>query len=87
MPSVAAVTEIGSAVARTSAAIVYEKIVRPRPTTLDRVPPSPAALTVEWLTAALCSRAPGARVERSARPEERRHIGPPNPRGNLQRRG
>jgi hypothetical protein len=63
MPSVAAVTEIGSAVARTSAAIVYEKIVRPRPTTLDRVPPSPAALTVEWLTAALCSRAPGARVE------------------------
>jgi thiamine kinase-like enzyme len=63
MPSVAAVTEIGSAVARTSAAIIYEKIVRPRPTTLDRVPPSPAALTVEWLTAALCSRAPGARVE------------------------
>jgi hypothetical protein len=63
MPSVAAVTEIGSAVARTSAAIVYEKIVRPRPTTLDRVPPSPAALTAEWLTAALCSRVPGARVE------------------------
>ena len=64
MPSIAAVTEIGSAVARTSAAIVYEKIARPRPTTLDQVPPSPAALTTEWLTAALCSGAPGARVER-----------------------
>jgi hypothetical protein len=64
MPSIAAVSEIGSAVARTSAAIVYEKIARPRPTTLDQVPPSPAALTNEWLTAALCSGAPGARVER-----------------------
>ena len=64
MPSIAAVAEIGSAVARTSAAIVYEKIARPRPTTLDQVPPSPAALTTEWLTAALCSRIPGARVER-----------------------
>jgi thiamine kinase-like enzyme len=64
MPSLAAVAEIGSAVAKTSAAICYEKITRPRPTTLDRVPPSPAALTTEWLTAALCSGAPGARVER-----------------------
>ena len=64
MPSIAAVAEIGSAVARTSAAIVYEKIARPRPTTLDQVPPSPAALTAEWLTAALCSAVPGARVER-----------------------
>jgi thiamine kinase-like enzyme len=64
MPSIAAVTEIGSAVARTSAAIVYEKIVRPRPTTLDQVPPSPEALTSEWLTAALCSGTSGARVER-----------------------
>lgn len=63
MPSLAAVAEIGSAVARTSAAIVYEKITRPRPTTLDQVPPSPAALTTEWLTAALCSGTPGARVE------------------------
>lgn len=63
MPSIAAVAEIGSAVARTSAAIVYEKIARPRPTTLDQVPPSPAALTTEWLTAALCSGTPGARVE------------------------
>ncbi|MCV7412570.1 aminoglycoside phosphotransferase family protein [Mycobacterium florentinum] len=66
MPSIAAVAEIGSAVARTSAAIVYEKIARPRPTTLDQVPPSPAALTTEWLTAALCSETPGARVERFA---------------------
>lgn len=63
MPSIAAVTEIGSAVARTSAAIVYERIVRPRPTTLDQVPPSADALTSEWLTAALCSETPGARVE------------------------
>ncbi|WP_293040312.1 aminoglycoside phosphotransferase family protein [Mycobacterium sp.] len=63
MPSIAAVTEIGSAVARTSAAIVYEKITRPRPTTLDQVPPSPSALTTEWLTAALCAGTPGARVE------------------------
>jgi thiamine kinase-like enzyme len=63
MPSIAAVTEIGSAVAKASAAIVYERIVRPRPTTLDQVPPSPEALTSEWLTAALCSGTPGARVE------------------------
>jgi thiamine kinase-like enzyme len=66
MPSIAAVTGIGSAVARTSAAIVYEKIVRPRPISLDQVPPSPAALTTEWLTAALCLGTPGARVEHFA---------------------
>lgn len=63
MPSIATVTEIGSAVARTSAAILYEKITRPRPITLDQVPPSPAALTTEWLTAALCAGTPDARVE------------------------
>lgn len=34
---------------------------RPR-TTLDDVPPSPEALTVEWLTLALCQRIPGAAV-------------------------
>lgn len=63
MPPLAAVMELGSAIARTSAAIVYETIVRPRPTTLDQVPPSPAALTADWLSAALCSSVAGARVD------------------------
>jgi len=47
---------------KTSAAIAYEELTRPRPT-LDEVPPSPAALTTAWLTAALCSSTPGARAE------------------------
>jgi len=42
--------------------IAKEKVLRPRPTSLREVPPSPEALTNDWLTAALCDGTPGARV-------------------------
>jgi hypothetical protein len=64
MPDIVSVAALGSTVARTVGTVAYERITRPRPTTLDQVPPSPTALTIEWLTAALCSGTPGARVER-----------------------
>ncbi len=42
--------------------VLAEKLRPRRPTDLAEVPTSPEALTNEWLTAALCSRHPGARV-------------------------
>jgi thiamine kinase-like enzyme len=42
--------------------IGWERITTPRPTSLGSVPPSPEALTVDWLTAALCFGHPGAAV-------------------------
>lgn len=42
--------------------IAKEKLTDPRPTTLREVPPSPAHLTQEWLTLALCDGTPGAKV-------------------------
>jgi thiamine kinase-like enzyme len=43
--------------------VTKERLTRPRPTTLREVPPSPDALTTEWLTAALCDGVPGAVVQ------------------------
>jgi len=42
--------------------VATERLVRPRPTTLREVPPSPEALTNEWLSAALCDGVAGAEV-------------------------
>lgn len=42
--------------------VTKERLTRPRPTSLRDVPPSPEALTTEWLTAALCDGVPGAGV-------------------------
>ena len=42
--------------------IAKEKLTNPRPTSLREVPPSPAHLTNEWLTLALCDGIPGAAV-------------------------
>jgi hypothetical protein len=48
--------------ARLTARVARELIAPRRPRSLDEVPASPSALTVEWLTAALCSEVPGAAV-------------------------
>lgn len=61
--SLASITAILGAVQRTGRSILWERLVRPKPTTLDKVPPSVDALTREWLTAALCSDVPGAEVD------------------------
>jgi Phosphotransferase enzyme family len=47
---------------RIGAHLVNERLRRPRPTTLAEIPPSTDALTLEWLTAALCRGVPGAWV-------------------------
>ena len=51
-----------SAINRIARNVAYEKLARPRPTDLSEVPPSPQALTPEYLTAVLCADHPGARV-------------------------
>lgn len=42
--------------------VAKEKLTNPRPTSLREVPPSPAHLTNEWLTLALCDGVPGAEI-------------------------
>jgi aminoglycoside phosphotransferase (APT) family kinase protein len=42
--------------------VLYEKVARPPAYRLDEVPYSPYAITPQWLTAAICSGAPGAIV-------------------------
>ena len=58
MSKIAMVRQIGSLAGH----VLREKVRPVRPTDLSQVPASPEHLTVDWLTAALCSRAPGARV-------------------------
>ncbi|MFA5630135.1 MAG: hypothetical protein WC997_01380 [Porticoccaceae bacterium] len=59
-----------SAINRIGRNVAWERLTDPRPTTLDEVPPSPQALTVEYLTAVLCGDHPGARVTAVALGEE-----------------
>jgi len=54
--------ELAGLVGRVGYQIAKERVFRPRPTTLREVPPSPEALTTEWLTRALCDGVPGAAV-------------------------
>jgi hypothetical protein len=42
--------------------ILWERMVRPRPTRLPQVPASTEAFTPQWLTAVLCGAHPGAKV-------------------------
>ncbi len=42
--------------------VIYEKLARPKVYTTDQVPGTPYAITTQWLTAALCSKVPGAEV-------------------------
>lgn len=42
--------------------VAYERLARPKARRFDDVPCSPYAVTAEWLTAVLCSKAPGAIV-------------------------
>lgn len=67
MPTITSLASTLNAVRRTAGSVAWERATRPRPTTLDQVPPSVDALTCEWLTAALCGDVPGAAVEHIAR--------------------
>lgn len=40
--------------ARVGRGYVYDRAMRPSPTSIDEVPPAPESLTTQWLTAALC---------------------------------
>jgi len=51
-----------SAINRIGRNVAWERLTNPRPTTLDEVPPSPQALTPEYLTAVMCRDQPRARV-------------------------
>lgn len=51
-----------SAINRIGRNVAWERLTNPRPTDLSEVPPSPQAITPEYLTAVLCSNHPGARV-------------------------
>jgi thiamine kinase-like enzyme len=54
--------ELAALVGKVGYQLTKERLTKPRPTTLREVPPSPEALTNEWLTAALCDAVPGAEV-------------------------
>jgi thiamine kinase-like enzyme len=54
--------EIAALTGRIAYHVAKERITNPRPTTLREVPPSPAHLTNEWLTLALCDGTLGAEV-------------------------
>ena len=54
--------ELARMVGKVGYQVTKERLTRPRPTSLRDVPPSVAALTTEWLTAALCDGVPGAEV-------------------------
>jgi hypothetical protein len=56
--------ELARMVGKVGYQVTKERLPRPRPTSLREVPPSPAALTTEWLTAALCDGVPDATVVR-----------------------
>src|ERR1700704_2413720 len=63
---------------KVSGRVLYERVARPMARTLDQVPGSPNAITPEWLTAALCSKVPGAvvtdvRVELASAGTHERH--------------
>jgi aminoglycoside phosphotransferase (APT) family kinase protein len=42
--------------------VAFERLVRPKARRLEDVPCSPHAITIEWLTAVLCGKVPGAMV-------------------------
>lgn len=62
MPKLKDTAQILQRAASIAGHIAVEKLSRYRPTMGDAVPPSADALTPEWLTAALCTPHPGARV-------------------------
>jgi hypothetical protein len=50
-------------VLRLGAYTLLDRVRKRRPTDINSIPHSAQAITVEWLTAALCALAPGARIE------------------------
>ncbi|KAF0957126.1 phosphotransferase family protein [Rhodococcus sp. T7] len=48
--------DLGRQMLRVGRGYLVDRVTRPRPTTLDVVPPFADSLTPEWLTAALCSK-------------------------------
>jgi hypothetical protein len=55
-------TRRAAAISRIARHVAWEQVSGAKPTDLSRVPPSPEALTVEYLTAVLCADHPGAKV-------------------------
>lgn len=51
-----------SAIQRIGRNVAWEYLTNPRPTDLSQVPPSPEALTPDYLTAILCKNHPGVKV-------------------------
>jgi hypothetical protein len=62
-PAVQAKLKVAASLAAVAGHVARDRMVRPRPRTLEDVPWAPEAVTEDWLTQALCSRHPGARVE------------------------
>jgi Phosphotransferase enzyme family len=62
MPNLKSGAQMARLVGQVGYHIAGEHLRRRPRTTLNDVPPSPEALTVEWLTLALCQRIPGAAV-------------------------
>src|SRR5579863_7610896 len=50
------------AIQRVARSVAWELLSQPKPKDFSRVPPGPAALTPEWLTAVLCKDHPGCKV-------------------------
>lgn len=55
--------QLASEIVTIGAIMLWERITRMRPASVPSIPPSFEAITPEWLTSALCSGHPGARVE------------------------
>ena len=53
---------VALAAVKVSGRVFYERVARPMVRDLKDVPGSPVAITPEWLTAAICSKTPGAAV-------------------------
>ena len=53
-----------SAIQRIVRSVAWELLSDPKPLDLDRVPPSPQALTPEYLTKILCAGHPDAQMRR-----------------------
>ncbi|GAA5144386.1 phosphotransferase [Pseudonocardia eucalypti] len=54
--------ELAALTGRIAYHVAKERLTKPRPVNLRQVPPTPEAITDEWLTLALCDDVPGARV-------------------------
>src|SRR5512143_352809 len=59
--AISAISVFGT-IARVGAHLLWEGVTQPKARAIHEVPRSPEALTPQWLTAALCSAIPNAKV-------------------------